>query len=603
MCGIAGIVYKKDIPGNREAVLKSMLDSIAHRGPDDEGMYFDGPVALGHRRLSILDLSPAGHQPMKYKDWFIVYNGEVYNYLELREELKRSGHTFTTGTDTEVILHAYEEWGEECLSRFNGMWAFVIYDRRKQTLFCSRDRFGVKPFYYYEDDEKFLFASEIKAILAAGVKPSVNFRILLTYIAVGYINFCDETFFRGIFQLLPGRKVCRDIADHHGSIEAYYDLYKQFRQGVTIESFIECLENSVKLHLRSDVPIGTCLSGGLDSSVIAALASNLLKESDKQRSFGAVTAVSEDKENEEASYAQEVVEQCCLDWHPVKPTYRDFSEHVEDCLMAQGEPVGGPSLFMQYWVMKNAKEAGFKVMLDGQGGDETLLGYERYYPSFFWNLLKRGKIRRLISEYALAARNSKLSLVTLTQYTIYFLILPLRRYILGKRAAFIYKEFLGSVFDVLGRPARAFLRLRDLQVSEIGEFQLSNLLMYEDRNSMAHSIEARVPFVEMNCIETAISLQPEEKIRNGFTKYPLRLLADKILPKSIAWRTNKIGFEAPTKLWLGKHEKHMQVMVDDSLLLKRICRDVPRLNSLNLDMRWKLYNVAVWERQYHISVD
>jgi asparagine synthase (glutamine-hydrolysing) len=209
----------------------------------------------------------------------------------------------------------------------------------------------------------------------------------------------------------------------------------------------------------------------------------------------------------------------------------------------------------------------------------------------------------LISEYALATRNSKLSIVTLSQYTMYFLILPLRRYILGKRAAFIYKKFLDSVFDVLGRPARAFLRLRDLQVSEIGEFQLPNLLLYEDRNSMAHSIEARVPFVEMNCIETAISLQPEEKIRNGFTKYPLRLLADKILPKSIAWRTNKIGFEAPTKLWLGKHENHMQVMVDDSPLLKRICRDVPRLNSLNLDMRWKLYNVAVWERQYHVSVD
>ena len=341
---------------------------------------------------------------------------------------------------------------------------------------------------------------------------------------------------------------------------------------------------------------------GLDSSVIAALASSFIKETVGHGSFGAVTAISEARENDESAYAQEVVEKCNLEWHPVKPTYQDFLEHVEDCLMAQGEPVGGPSLFMQYWVMKKAKEEGYKVMLDGQGGDETLLGYERYYSSYFWDLLKRGRIRQVIFEYVMAAKNSKLSFGGLALYTIYFLILPVRRYILGRRAYFINKYYMDSAFDILRWPVKAFFSVRDLQDSEIGIFQLPHLLLHEDHNSMAHSIEARVPFVELNCIETAISLRPEEKICNGFTKYPLRLLAEEILPKSIAWRTNKVGFEAPTQLWLSQHEDRMQKMVDGSLLLKNICKDIPRINKLNLEMRWKLYNVSVWEKQYNVSV-
>lgn len=603
MCGIAGIIYKDGRQASAHSdLMKGMLASIAHRGPDDEGTFYRGGVALGHRRLSILDISEAGHQPMFYKDYVIVYNGEVYNYLELREELKSLGHEFNTGTDTEVILHSYEEWGEDCLQRFNGMWAFALYDAAAKRIFCSRDRFGVKPFYYYEDEEKFLFASEIKALLAAGVEAKVNFHILLTYLVVGFTNFCEETFFLGVYQLLPGRQQCLDLVGNKVSINRYYNLAKQYRQGMTGQSFMACLKNSVKLHLRSDVPIGTCLSGGLDSSVVAALASSLLKETVGDRAFGAVTAVSESRENDESSYAKKVVEHCGLEWHPVKPTYKDFVDHVEDCLLAQGEPVGGPSLFMQYWVMKKAKEEGLKVMLDGQGGDETLLGYERYYPGYFWDLLKRGKIWRMMSEYVMAARNSKLSLVTLSLYTMYFLILPVRRYILRKRASFLKEYFMKSVFEILRGPARAFFRIRDLQDLDIGVFQLPNLLLYEDRNSMAHSIEARVPFVELNCIETGVSLRPEEKICNGFTKYPLRLLAEKILPKLIAWRTNKIGFEAPTQLWLSQYEDHMQKMVDESLLLAKICLNIPRLNKTNLEMRWKLYNISVWEKQCNVSV-
>lgn len=603
MCGIAGIICKGGgSASERGDVLEKMLDVMAHRGPDGSGTFFEANVALGHRRLSILDVSEAGRQPMCFGDHVIVGNGEVYNYLELREELESLGHEFRTGTDTEVILHAYQAWGEDCLRRFNGMWAFALYDRAAKRLFCSRDRYGVKPFYYYEDADRFLFASEIKALLAAGVEAKVNRDILLTYLVVGFTNHCDETFFRGVRQLLPGRNQYHDLAPYKASTRRYYDLAARLRGGATSRDYIASLRHSVKLHLRSDVPVGTCLSGGLDSSVVAALASSFRKEAGGNGPFRAVTAVSEAAENDESPYARAVVEHCGLEWHPVRPTYEDFAAHVEDCLMAQGEPVGGPSMFLQYWVMKEARDAGLKVMLDGQGGDESLLGYERYYAGFFWDLLKRGKIRRAVSEYAMASKNSKLSLAALTLYSIYFLFLPARRYLLGRRASFIRKEYLRSAFGVLREPSKAFFRLRDLQDLEIGRFQLPNLLLYEDRNSMAHSIEARVPFIEWNCIETAVSLPPEDKIRRGFTKYPLRLLADEILPEAVAWRKNKVGFEAPARLWLDRHADRMQEMVDGSALLRHVCREVPDLRGLTLEMRWRLYNVSVWEKQYGVSV-
>ncbi|GFO63829.1 asparagine synthase (glutamine-hydrolyzing) [Geomonas paludis] len=600
MCGIAGIIHKNgahaDAPG-----IERMLSALVHRGPDDAGTFLAGNLALGHRRLSILDVSEAGHQPMRYKEYVIAYNGEVYNYLELREELAGLGHHFLTGTDTEVILHAYEQWGEGCLERFEGMWAFALYDGRAGRLFCSRDRFGIKPFYYYEDDERLLFASEIKALLAAGVPSLVNREVLLTYLVVGFINYGAQTFFSGVHQLLPGRNLRVELYSGRSTIERYYDLSAQSRPGVSPSDYIDCIRNSVRLHLRSDVPVGTCLSGGLDSSVVAALAAPLFSEAGGARSFGAVTAVSQSKENDESGYARQVAEHCRLDWYPVQPTFEDFQRHVEDCLLAQGEPVGGPSLFMQYWVMKKAREAGFKVMLDGQGGDETLLGYERYYPGFFLNLAKRGRVLRLCSEYLKASRNSRLSLAALTSYTVYFLVLPVRKRILEKRASFVKKGLLDGIFEVLKAPARAFFNLRSLQDLEIGTYQMPNLLLYEDRNSMAHSIEARVPYVERNCIETAVSLAPGDKIRDGFTKHPLRLLADAVLPRSVAWRTNKIGFEAPTSLWLGQHATRMQSLVDDSPLIRSICQEVPRLESLSLDHRWRLYNIAVWERQYRVS--
>jgi asparagine synthase (glutamine-hydrolysing) len=599
MCGIAGICQKHFSPVD-EGLIKTMLHSIAHRGPDDEGVYVYQNIGIGHRRLSIIDTSEAGHQPMRYRNLVITYNGEIYNYLEIREKLLDRGHTFVTRTDTEVILHAYEEWGKDCVHHFNGMWAFTLLDQSKKILFCSRDRFGIKPFYYYEDNQVFVFASEIKAILSSFASARVNYERLIDYLVVGVTDHSEETFFQDIRQLVPGHSMAVNLVSGETSIERYFDLANHSKTDCTTDEYEMCLRRSVRLHLRSDVPVGTCLSGGLDSSIVAALAASFNQGSGNNH-FSAVTAQSESPLNDEIPFARQVVEHCELDWHITKPVYEDFRNHIEECLQFQGEPVGGPSVFMQYWVMKGAKEAGLKVMLDGQGGDETLLGYERYYISFFWNLFKRGCWRKLIKEYILAVRHSKLSFLGLIAYALYFSILPIRRIILRRRTSFLQKEYSGFSNKTLREISRHFFDLNKLQISEIRTQQLPNLLKYEDRNSMACSIEARVPYIELNCIETALSLTPEDKIREGYTKYPLRKIAEKILPYTIAWRKEKIGFEAPTQIWLNQHLIIMQNEIQKSRILKHICKFVPGLEKLRLEMRWRLYNIAVWERLYNVQ--
>lgn len=600
MCGIAGIVDKT---GNRpdRYTLEKMLNTIAQRGPDDEGHFFYENVALGHRRLAVIDLSDAGHQPMHYKEYSIVFNGEIYNYLEIRRELIKRGHKFMSESDTEVILHAYEEWRESCLGYFNGMWAFAILDSKKDLLFCARDRFGIKPFYYFENERIFAFASEIKALLSSNIPARVNLEVLLTYLVVGFTDHSNKTFFRDIFQLLPGCHVIINLNDGTKKLERYYDLSTAVLPLIKKNEIAKILEEIICLHLRSDVPVGTCLSGGLDSSTIAAIASRIIINKTHEK-FGAITAQSEAAENDESGFARQVHEHCHLKWHLVKPTYNDFAKNIEEVLRVQDEPVGGASVFMQYWVMKSAKEAGYKVLLDGQGGDETLLGYERYYAAFFWHLLATGQWPRLLREYYLAFNHSKLKFLQLTSYAFYFLISPLREHYLARKVRFLKRKYIEIALDMLRHFRGSFFNLRKLQCLELTTYQLPHLLRYEDRNSMAHSIEARVPLVDHRYVEAALALAPTEKIKNGYTKYALRQVADSLLPKAIVWRRDKIGFEAPDEKWLKQHLPTMQEKVASSELLKALCLESPDFPRLSLTIQWRLYNISVWENQYHAKL-
>jgi asparagine synthase (glutamine-hydrolysing) len=600
MCGIAGLCFKEPIL-QEPVVLQGMLHTTRHRGPDDQGIYVYRNVALGHNRLSILDVSPAGHQPMHYGHLTITYNGEIYNYLEIKEELRAQGHDFTTETDTEVLLHAYDRWGGECLQRMTGMWAFAILDKKRNELFCSRDRFGIKPFYYYSDEKIiFVFASEIKALLDSLVTARLQYERLLDYLVIGLSDHTEETFYQSIKQLLPGHSLFVDLGEGTKTIKRYYSLAES-PVGVTAgEDFERSLRKSVAIHMRSDVPVGTCLSGGIDSSVVAALAAAVNKSLGNE-TFSAVTAQSESSSNDETPFARQVVEHCHLDWHVTKPDYGIFKSSLEKSLWYQEEPVGGPSVFMQYWVMKMAKETGLKVMLDGQGGDEIMFGYERYYVAFFWHLLRHGLALTCLQEFLLAACHSKLHLGQLSAMTIYFLFPTLRRKILEKRVAFLNREYLQLPQKALRGASQAFFDIRELQIAEISAQQLPHLLKYEDRNSMAHSIEARVPYVEFDCIETSLRIPPQRRIKDGYTKYPLRLIAEKILPPSIAWRKNKIGFEAPTAVWLKQQRPLMEQEIQSSKILKRICQSIPSLESLGLEMQWRLYNIAVWERLFNVK--
>lgn len=598
MCGIAGIIdFNKPV---EQSDLERMLKVIRHRGPDDSGTWMNGNIALGHNRLSIIDLSYDGHQPMVMNGLVLVYNGEIYNYIELRQELETDHQqAFKTKTDTEVILKAYLVWGKDCVKHFRGMWAFALFDKEKQELFCSRDRFGIKPFYYWYNDGQFIFASEIKAILEIGISRKAYLPVLADYLIYGFEDHCPETFFKGVLKLSPGNNLMLDLKTREMSIKKYYDL-AMATEGKTssIEEYAQCLYDTIKLHLRSDVPVGTCLSGGLDSSSITILASQLYN-AHSEIPFTVVTAQSNESKNDETSYAKEIVNHCRPRWVVTSPTFEDFQKNVRAFVWHQDEPTGSFSPFMQYWVMKAAREAGLKVMLDGQGGDETLLGYERYYPTIFLHWFKEFKLQKAFKEFILASRHSKLSLVQLSQYTFYFLFPFIRRVYLNKRRKEINSNLLPIDNKHMYAVAKLHRNLRDLQISEITPYQLPHLLQYEDKNSMAFSIEARVPLVDHKLVEAALTLKPSDKIHNGFTKWALRKTMSGKMPDSITWRRNKIGFNAPTDNWLEQGKSWMYETIRNSQLLREMGISVSKRKK---DLLIKLFYIAQWEELYKVAL-
>jgi len=599
MCGITGIISKNGNGVDKNEIQK-INDLIAHRGPDDEGFYFEKNFAFGHRRLSILDLSSDGHQPMYYLDKYtITYNGEVYNYLEIKEELMKEGYSFTSHTDTEVILASYDKWGEDCVHKFNGMWAFAIYDEEKEVVYCSRDRFGVKPFYYTEIDGKFVFGSEIKQLVEFYDDRFVNKKVLMDYLVIGYENHSTETFFENILKLEQSHNLIYDLKTNNFEIKRYYDIKENEIKLDEISSvgiYKSKLIDAVTLRLRSDVKVGTCLSGGLDSSSIAAIASNIYAIQTNSK-FLAIHAKSSQKDSDESFFAQEVANNCNLDLNIIEPTSDEFIHCIDDVIYTQEEPFGSPSIFMQYFVMKKAKEIGCTVLLDGQGGDETLIGYERYYPAYLMSL----SFFNFIKGFFEASKNSKLTKKQLFAYFFYFTKYKVRIKRLKNKNNFIKKEYFDlTSFDILERNSKSYLNLFELQHEEIFYTQMPHLLRYEDRNSMRHSIETRLPFIDFRVVEMALSIDNKLKIKKGWTKYILRKTVEKILPNTIVWRKNKFGFEAPAKIWLDSIENEILKSISKSKILSEILSSVD-FRKLDLTQKWKLFNIAKWEEIYNVS--
>jgi asparagine synthase (glutamine-hydrolysing) len=597
MCGISGIINKNNAAVEYREI-KAITDIISHRGPDGEGFLLENNFALGHRRLAIIDLSDASDQPMWYENKYaIVYNGEIYNYIEIKKDLEKIGYSFKTKSDTEVILIAYECWGFDCVKKFNGMWAFTIFDKERNIFFCSRDRFGIKPFYYNDNNDKFVFGSEIKQLLSFTDKKA-NLKVLLDYLVLSLEEQSDDTFFEGIKSLPPSHSLVYDLKTHKSNFERYYSLeYKPEigRLNIT-DSVLLCktdLIDSIRLRLRSDVVVGTCLSGGLDSSSIASIAS---KEFKIGSNFKGIHAKSSEKYTDESDFAQLVADCGNIDIVYTEPSEDYFKTHIEALTLIQEEPIGGPSVFMQYAVFEKAKQEGCIVMLDGQGGDETLLGYERYFPS----LLNDVSFFIRITEMFKYSRRSRLSFLTVLLYFFYFKYPTLRKKRLLYRCNFIKKEYLKTVdFSILHEFSNAYKCPFELQKLEITRTQLPHLLKYEDKNSMAHSIESRLPYLDYRSVENAVSFNPKFKINDGWSKFILRMATTDYLPKEIGWRRNKRGFESP-RTWLNNKLYFMSV-IKESMILSKIMLKID--SNLSDDIIWKLFSIAIWEKKFRVKID
>lgn len=620
MCGIVGCVNFKCNMDLR--LINQMNDSIKHRGPDDEGYLLINTnlrkceirsgvdtvkcykekysniqvntgdfynVAFAHRRLSILDLSELGHQPMCNEDesvW-ITFNGEIYNYEELKKELTGYGHVFRSNTDTEVIIHAYEQWGEECQKKFNGMWAFALCDLKKNIVFCSRDRFGVKPFYYYVDDNKFLFASEIKAILQdKSIKREVNDEIAYDYLKRGRLDHTNQTFFKGIYQIEPSSFII--VSNGNIKISSYYDIDDvEFNEDMekSKKMFLDLLKDSVKLRLRSDVPFGSALSGGLDSSSIVSIVDGILKDENSKERPHTFSSVFDNKKYDEQEYIDIVnSEKNCIP-HKISPDVDTLINDIKKLVYMQDEPFGSLSIYAQWNVMKLVSQTDVKVLLDGQGADEILAGYSDSYDDYLCDLIKKFSFSKLIKELKARKKYSRVPVCRSLKQIVYASI--------PENIKAIYR---GKNFKTKKKYSS---RLKNGLYYMLRKYNLPSYLHYEDRNSMAFSIESRVPFLDYRLVEFAFSLSNCYKINDGSTKYIMREALKGVLPEKIRERKDKMGFVTPQEVWEKNELKPFMDNVTNSKKFKER-KYFKGIDFSNIDpyLSWRCVNMELWMEEF-----
>lgn len=627
MCGICGIYHYDSRREAEDNLLDAMACSIRHRGPDDEGKLKDGSLGLYHKRLSIIDLSEAGRQPMTNEDgrYWIILNGEIYNYLELRQRLIQRGHVFKSHTDTEVILHLYEEEGSSCVRSLNGMFSLCIWDSRERTLFAARDHFGIKPFYYAIRDNTFLFASEIKALFMSGmITPEMDLSGMADYLT---FQFClgEKTMFRGVHKLLPGHWMLVR-ADGSVTIRKYWDVEFQVDTSHTGEFFehqlLRLLEDAVRLQLTADVPVGAHLSGGLDSSTVASLAASLLNSQIHTFSGGFRDSGAYD----ETSYARLLAERANTIHHEVFPTAQDFVDILPRLIYHMDEPAAGPGLFPQYFVSKLAG-GNVKVVLGGQGGDEIFGGYTRYLVAYLEECI-RGGIEGTQEEnkYVVTFESILENLPQLQGYQPMLrhfwkdgLFDPsdLRYFRLIDRSAEA-RQFVDPAL-VSGQdgysPLEAYRGLFNegnlgSYINRMTRFDIKTLLPallhVEDRTSMAVSLESRVPLLDYRIVELVASIPPGIKYKGGRSKHIFRQVVQHMVPAEIYNRKDKMGFPVPLNEWYQKPP--VQDFVRDSLsglqARKNGFLDGVRVDTLLGSERafgrgiWGLLSIELWMQAF-----
>ncbi|MEM9194569.1 MAG: asparagine synthase (glutamine-hydrolyzing) [Myxococcota bacterium] len=550
MCGVTALIARGGMP---KTVLTRMTDAVDHRGPDGRGEAFfavrsqelvpcapgEASVALGHRRLSILDLSEAGAQPMRRGSVCVSYNGEIYNYVELRRELERQGTTFRSNSDTEVLLAAYEQWGPECFARFRGMWGLVLVDAARRQVVLSRDRLGIKPLYWCRYPEGVAVVSELKQLRhLPGVRLRPNRQSLQDYLDTGYED-SRATFFADVQALGPGTWASINLDDLTMSDERSYWNPERIRAEVrdpneAAEAFRNTFDDAVSIHLRSDVPVGCALSGGLDSSAIAATVGLVERGSAELHTF---TAEFPNDPINERPWVDRMVRAIDATPHFVRPTAEGFLRDLDAFIYTHDEPVGSLAQYAGFAVARLTREASVPVTLNGQGGDELMAGYWQSYFVYLRGLARRSPVRliRQLGRSVLPGGNPEL----VAQVPVMF-----RRYLSRRRAS--------SGASAAGSRLQAIMNMTDQErrVFEIREMYLPRLLKWDDRNFMAFSVEGRYPFLDHKLIELVLSFDAKVLYQNGWVKEPLRRGLAGRLPSEIVRRRTKMGFETPQDRWL-----------------------------------------------------
>lgn len=614
MCGIAGII-EKNKKGPSDKKIKQMIDSISHRGPDDEGTYFKQNVALGHRRLNILDVSASGHQPMSDESGtlWITFNGEIYNYIELKKEL---GGTYRSGTDTEVILKAYQKWGIKCVERFNGIFSFALWDARKKTLFCARDHVGVKPFYYALERGTFYFASEIKSLLAAGVKTEPNDSLIYDYLAYGYYHHTNDAFFENIHQLPAGSIL--ELKDGNIAVHRFWDLRERVKNleswdgNRAAEEFLKIFKNAITLQLRSDVPVGIQLSGGFDSSAVTAMVHDL---QGGQKNFRLFSHIYSNATDIEKPYMRALAKALGWKWEYITLSPHDMPDFAEEVLWHQDEPFPGLPTFGLHLLAKLCRKEKIPVILGGQGGDEVGAGYEYYMGAFLLDMIQTHGAEKALRELDGYAKRHDFSV----NAGLNFFVNTLTAYALGGTSAdgtsFVNTTVLKDSFlKKAARPRPEFEKpfkshLQNMQYRDILHTKLPRILHSADRAAMAYGVEQRVPLVDYRLVELGLSLSGTNKIREGEQRYFMREAMQSLMPKLVG-RAPKRAVPSPQREWFQRELRPWITSIlssksfgrrpyfDQKAVLveyKRYCQEANPKNSFHV---WQWIHLELWLRRY-----
>jgi len=590
MCGLFGII-NKDKDTINIAELRMASAALQHRGPDADGIFIEKNIGLAHRRLSIFDLGAGGRQPFEAWNKVMVFNGAIYNFPEIKIQLLNYSYQFKTETDTEVLLAAYDYWGKDCVQRFNGQWAFAIYDQKTEEVFCSRDRFGIKPFYYTEIDGKFCFSSEIKAFInISGWKAKLNKTKAYEYLAHQMHDHTEETLFDGVFRLGNGQTLSFDLKTGRYAIATYYDLKSFSTQPITVEKaverFSEKFVQSVQLRLRADVKVGAALSGGLDSSAIVLT----IPEIKNNISLSTFSVVYDEAKISERKYVEAVLKHDCVEGHILQPSFAEYENNRKKVLWQQEEPYNGIGVEAQFAMFAAASALDVKVMLDGQGADEILAGYEKFYLGILKS--KTGLLTKLSTVY---------QLIRLHQIPWKKSWNDLKNYFFKNKK----KQYYPWI-KIQPNSKKLFRRSKESSVlamskNLLSELGLNALLRYEDKNAMSFGIESRVPFLDHELVEFCLSLPADLKIRKGIRKWILRESRKEVLPEIIRNRYDKLGFATPEIAWLQGQKNRLLAVIEENEKLTEIIdfEEVKKVGDVKVI--WRVYLLGAWMEMFSVG--